>query len=67
DAYEAMTTHRPYRKTMASEAAFEKLRAGAGTQFDPNLIEPFIKAIKKLLSTTRRIYIPQLNKMVDIA
>jgi len=42
DAYEAMTSPRPYRKgTMTSEEAMEELRYNAGTQFDPELVEAF--------------------------
>lgn len=67
DAYEAMTSKRPYRKSLTYRAAIEEIRKGAGGQFDPHLIEPFVRAMEKLLATTRRIYIPQLNKTVDIA
>jgi HD-GYP domain-containing protein (c-di-GMP phosphodiesterase class II) len=35
DAFSAMTTDRPYRKALSEEAAFEELRANAGSQFDP--------------------------------
>ncbi len=39
DAFSAMTTNRPYRKAMASEAALAELRRCAGTQFDPRVVE----------------------------
>ncbi|MCQ4574637.1 MAG: diguanylate cyclase [Candidatus Brocadiales bacterium] len=67
DAYAAMTSKRPYRKRLSSKHAFEELRKGAGTQFDPDLIEPFIRMVEKFIASTRRIHIPQLNKTVDIA
>ncbi|MFQ5862020.1 MAG: diguanylate cyclase [Candidatus Brocadiales bacterium] len=67
DAYEAMTSKRPYRKSLTHKAALEEIRKGAGVRFDPELVEPFIRAIEKLLATTRRICIPQLNKTVDIS
>jgi HD-GYP domain-containing protein (c-di-GMP phosphodiesterase class II) len=35
DAYNAMTTDRPYRKAMRREAALAEIRENAGTQFDP--------------------------------
>jgi HD-GYP domain-containing protein (c-di-GMP phosphodiesterase class II) len=38
DAYNAMTTDRPYRKAMPSDAALEELRTNAGTQFDPHVV-----------------------------
>jgi PAS domain S-box/diguanylate cyclase (GGDEF) domain len=41
DAYDAMTSERPYRKTMSHEAALNELKRCAGTQFDPALVEVF--------------------------
>ena len=35
DAYNAMTTDRPYRPALTVNAALAELKAGAGTQFDP--------------------------------
>jgi two-component system cell cycle response regulator len=45
DAYNAMLEGRPYRPAMSSEQAIEELRAGAGTQFDPELVETFTKRV----------------------
>ncbi|HEY8807426.1 MAG TPA: HD-GYP domain-containing protein [Candidatus Limnocylindria bacterium] len=42
DAYEAMTTPRPYRRAVTPEAAVAELRACSGTQFDPAIVEAFI-------------------------
>jgi putative nucleotidyltransferase with HDIG domain len=39
DAFSAMTTDRPYRRAMAMPAAIGELRAGAGSQFDPRVVE----------------------------
>lgn len=41
DAYDAMTSDRPYRKAMTHEEAIEELLRCAGTQFDPYLLEKF--------------------------
>ena len=41
DAYDAMTTKRPYRDPMEPTAAFEELEACAGTQFDAELVHTF--------------------------
>lgn len=46
DAYYAMTNDRPYREAMSSEAAFAELKRCAGTQFDPELVEPFISMLR---------------------
>jgi HD-GYP domain-containing protein (c-di-GMP phosphodiesterase class II) len=45
DAFEAMTSDRPYRAGMEPEAALEELRACAGTQFDPHLVELFAELV----------------------
>jgi len=45
DAFDAMTSNRPYRQGCDKEEAFAKLRKGAGTQFDADLVESFIKVI----------------------
>ncbi len=39
DAYHAMTTDRPYRKRLAKEEAVRRLEEGAGTQFDPRIVD----------------------------
>jgi diguanylate cyclase (GGDEF)-like protein/PAS domain S-box-containing protein len=41
DAFSAMTTDRPYRKAMASQAALDILQEGAGTQWDPECVAAF--------------------------
>jgi HD-GYP domain-containing protein (c-di-GMP phosphodiesterase class II) len=38
DAYNAMTTDRPYRKAMSRADALAELRACAGSQFDPDVV-----------------------------
>jgi HD-GYP domain-containing protein (c-di-GMP phosphodiesterase class II) len=45
DAYDAMTSKRPYRDALTREAAFGELRACSGTQFDPELVPQFIEAL----------------------
>jgi diguanylate cyclase (GGDEF)-like protein len=43
DAYDAMTDERPYSKAMTPAAALAELERCAGTQFDPLLVEVFLK------------------------
>jgi HD-GYP domain-containing protein (c-di-GMP phosphodiesterase class II) len=38
DAYHAMTTDRPYRRSIGVDEAKGRLRDGAGTQFDPSVV-----------------------------
>jgi diguanylate cyclase (GGDEF)-like protein len=39
DAFHAMTTDRPYRQALPMEEARRRLAAGAGTQFDPRVVD----------------------------
>jgi diguanylate cyclase (GGDEF)-like protein len=44
DAFDAMTSQRPYSLPRPPEAALEELRRCAGTQFDPDVVEAFATA-----------------------
>jgi HD-GYP domain-containing protein (c-di-GMP phosphodiesterase class II) len=45
DAYNAMTTDRSYRKALPRDEALAELRRGAGSQFDPVVVEALIAAV----------------------
>jgi HD-GYP domain-containing protein (c-di-GMP phosphodiesterase class II) len=47
DAYNAMTTDRPYRAAMPHEAAVAELQANTGTQFDPKIVTALIKVVEQ--------------------
>jgi diguanylate cyclase (GGDEF)-like protein len=42
DAFHAMTSDRPYRRRLAAAEASRRLRDGAGTQFDPDVVRTFL-------------------------
>lgn len=42
DAYDAMRRERPYASALTIEDALDELRAGAGTQFDPMVVDAFL-------------------------
>jgi HD-GYP domain-containing protein (c-di-GMP phosphodiesterase class II) len=48
DAFNAMTTDRPYRRAMGTAEALAELRRCAGTQFDPSVID----TIERLISSS---------------
>ncbi len=45
DAYDAMISDRPYRKAMSVEVAVGEIKKNAGTQFDPDIVDVFIKKV----------------------
>ena len=45
DAYEAMTADRVYRPSLGAETARAELEAGAGSQFDAEVVSAFLRAI----------------------
>jgi HD-GYP domain-containing protein (c-di-GMP phosphodiesterase class II) len=47
DAFDSMTTTRSYREAKSIEFALGELRKGAGTQFDPVIVEAFIAAMEE--------------------
>jgi diguanylate cyclase (GGDEF)-like protein/PAS domain S-box-containing protein len=47
DAYSAMTVDRPYRQALSDQEALAELEAGAGSQFDPELLQAFVKVLEK--------------------
>lgn len=47
DAYDAMTSRRPYREAMSQEDALEEVMRNSGSQFDPQVVSVFLKMIRK--------------------
>ena len=45
DSYEAMTSDRPYRKALSVVKAIEELECNRGTQFDPRVVDEFVKIV----------------------
>lgn len=47
DAFEAMTSHRPYRRALSVEEALEEIRRGKGRQFDPEATEALMAVVER--------------------
>lgn len=45
DVYDALRTHRPYRPSMAADKVLAILREGAGTKYDPALVDTFATSV----------------------
>ena len=48
DAYDAMSTDRPYRLALAPEEVARRLEQGAGTQWDPRVVRAFLDSLDAL-------------------
>ncbi|MCJ7806738.1 MAG: HD-GYP domain-containing protein, partial [Clostridia bacterium] len=48
DAFDAMTSNRPYRKALGQSLALKELKACAGTQFDPKVVSAFTRILPQL-------------------
>jgi putative nucleotidyltransferase with HDIG domain len=48
DAFEAMVYGRPYRERKDIEGAIVEIKKKSGTQFDPKIVDAFLKVIKKI-------------------
>ncbi len=47
DAYEALTSDRPYRKAYSKENAMKMLKNASGSQFDPKIVNAFLKILQE--------------------
>lgn len=46
DAYDAMTSDRPYRKALSKDKAINEIKVNRGIQFDPELVDQFIAYVE---------------------
>ncbi len=53
DAYDAIISDRPYRRGRPPWQAIDEIRKGAGTQFDPIVVEAFERVSRKYISLER--------------
>jgi diguanylate cyclase (GGDEF)-like protein len=51
DAFDAMTSNRPYRQAMSVSNALTELRGCAGTQFDPEVVRVFSRLVEERVQT----------------
>jgi len=47
DAFDAMTTDRPYRPRLSFKEAMDEIKCNFNKQFDPECVQPFISVIRK--------------------
>ncbi|GEM_PF-3480218 len=54
DVFDAMTSHRPYRKSMPIQAAMGVMRSGRGSRFDPELTDIFLAMLREKMVHARK-------------
>ncbi len=47
DAFDAMLSHRPYKRALSLREAVQELERNAGTQFDPELVRVFLECLEE--------------------
>ena len=47
DAWDAMTSDRPYRKALSKDEAIKELKKSAGIQFDPKVVDAFLELLEE--------------------
>lgn len=50
DVWDALTSDRPWREAYEFDDAYAMMKEGAGTQFDPQVLTPFLTSLRKLRS-----------------
>ncbi len=50
DVFDALTTERPYKKAFSNEKAYEILREGRGTHFDPKVLDAFFERLDDVVA-----------------
>jgi HD-GYP domain-containing protein (c-di-GMP phosphodiesterase class II) len=58
DAYNAMTSDRPYRDALRPWVAVSELREGSGGQFDPDVVDALVGALREQRSIDLRLFQP---------
>ncbi|MCI0683397.1 MAG: HD domain-containing protein [Gemmataceae bacterium] len=62
DAFDAMTSHRPYRPAMPPPLAFLEILSKAGTHFDPGCVQAFLRLRAKIEAVLKQSASPHLRE-----
>ena len=61
DAFDAMTTDRPYRKALPVEEATRRLEEASGGQFDPTIVDAFMRCLPRFMEAGAEEHVPDLH------
>ena len=59
DVFDALASHRVYKEPWSDEQIVSEIRKGSGTQFDPAIVEIFLKNYDDLKAIRERFQIPR--------
>ncbi|MFN8059859.1 MAG: HD domain-containing protein [Vicinamibacterales bacterium] len=54
DCHDALTSHRPYRRAMTTEAALDVIERRRGVMYDPAIVDAFVRLLPTVDSSTER-------------
>jgi len=63
DVYDALISERPYKKPFTHEEAMEIMLKGTGTQFDPAIVEVFVKVNEKFRKVKEKMEKEKIEKL----
>jgi HD-GYP domain-containing protein (c-di-GMP phosphodiesterase class II) len=66
DAFDAMTSVRPYRQALPMETAIVEIEHGVGTQFDPAVAEAFLSISRQRLADISGFWIHQSSQQTAL-
>jgi len=67
DAFDAMTSDRPYRTSLPLQEAFERIHRGAGAQFDPECSRAFLDLKSQMAGLARNRQSVEAEALVELA
>ena len=67
DSFAAMTTDRPYRKSLSPFFALQEIERGRGTRFDPVMVDAFLSVMRKLGASPPNAAVAQNTSAVQEA
>jgi len=65
DVFDSLTSDRPYRTAMAPESAVGIIKEGSGTQFDPKVVEAFLKVMAQKEVEGHTSHMAPLSKNIE--
>ena len=66
DAFDAMTSNRVYRNHMDTDYVMNEMKNGRGTQFDPDVLDAFLRLVDKGVIDLDKIYAEKKAEIIEV-